>query len=252
GAIPDTIQVCDNNEIKASIFYPAQISYTPPPPPPQNVCIPDFTPVSNAYEVWVWDEADCEWIGHDPGDSPILIDVAGEGFHLTSAEDGVTFDIHGDGNPIPISWTSGAYQNAFLALDRNGNGIIDSGKELFGNVTAQPPSEHPNGFLALAEFDKPENGGNGDGVIDEKDAVYAKLLLWIDANHDGISQPEELHSLPELGVISIDLKYVRSDRVDEFGNYFRYRGKANAGGDSEGDPVNRTIYDVFFVGEDQP
>jgi hypothetical protein len=250
--IPDTIQTCDNSEIKNSTFYPAQTSSSGSSPSPISTCEPTTTPPASAYDSYEWDASACEWIEFNADHSPILIDVAGEGFHLTSAADGVTFDINGDGHPIPIAWTSGAYQNAFLALDRNGNGVIDSGKELFGNATAQPPSEHPNGFLALAEFDKPENGGNGDGVIDARDAVYSHLLLWIDANHDGISQPEELHSLPEMGVISIDLKYVRSDWVDEFGNHFRYRGKANAGGDPTGDPVDRTIYDVFFVGEDQP
>jgi hypothetical protein len=174
------------------------------------------------------------------------VDTDGHGFHLTSAADGIWFDIAGNGHPVKFAWTAANSRNAFLALDRNHNGRIDSGKELFGNFTEQPPSDDPNGYLALAEFDKPENGGNGDGIIDWHDAVYSKLLLWIDENHDGISQPNELHSLPELGVFSIALTYNREPFIDQFGNSFRYRGVLNP------DPLDgesrdgRYTYDVFF------
>ena len=181
-----------------------------------------------------------------PCSSPILIDTKGNGFSLTSAADGVSFDISGDGNPLKLAWTTAASGNAFLALDRNRDGLIDSGKELFGNYTEQPLSNKPNGYLALAEFDKPENGGNGDGIIDERDAVYSKLLLWIDENHDGISQPNELHTLREMGVYSIGLKYRPEPYMDVFGNWFRYRGMLNADPTDGRSKDGRWTYDVFL------
>jgi len=185
---------------------------------------------------------------NSPDCSPIIIDVSGNGFHLTSADKGVQFDISGDGTPLQIAWTASDSGNAFLVLDRDKNGIIASGKELFGNFTPQPPSPHPNGFIALAEFDKPENGGNLDGIIDERDAVFADLRLWVDVNHDGVSEPGELFKLPELGVYSISLDYKESRRTDEYGNQFRYRAKINVGRNQEDvSTAGRLAYDVFLT-----
>jgi len=133
--------------------------------------------------------------------------------------------------------------NAFLALP-GADGLIHSGKQLFGNFTPQPSSATPNGFAALAVYDLPANGGNGNGIIDSGDAIFASLRLWIDANHDGISQPEELHALPALGVSSISLNYKWDRRTDQYGNVLRYHAQVNPG-----DPTNtgRMAYDVFFV-----
>jgi len=150
--------------------------------------------------------------------SPIVIDPRGQGFHLTSLQDGVSFQMD-PGNPMQVSWTDPQFKNGFLALDRNHNGVIDDGSELFGNFTPQPPSGSPNGYKALAVFDDPKNGGNGNGLIDPGDTI----LLWIDKNHNGISEPDELFSLVEVGVFAIDLHYSTDEHEDQFGNTFRYK-----------------------------
>ena len=157
----------------------------------------------------------------------------------------MNFDIGNLGNKQRVAWTDAGYHNAFLVLDRNGDGLINDGAELFGSASPQPKSNDPNGFRALAEFDKPESGGNGDGVIDGRDAIWSRLRLWVDSNHDGISQPEELLSLEDEGVYSISLEYKLTPLKDEFGNQFVQKGRVNMHRPTG--EVNRTVYDVQFV-----
>lgn len=157
--------------------------------------------------------------------TPIVIDALGQGFHITDVNHGVQFKFFPNKPPVQVSWTDAAFRNGWLALDRNGNGLIDDATELFGNLTSQPQNPNRNGYIALAVFDDPQNGGNGNGLIDPGDTVYRRLRVWIDANHNGVSEPGELHRLRELGVFSIDLRYRLSKYVDPNGNQFRYQAR---------------------------
>ncbi len=183
----------------------------------------------------------CEAGGWTCVGSPIAIDTAGVGFHFTTVPNGVQFRVLPGQDLHQMSWPEASFHNGWLALDRNGDGRIDDFTELFGNATPQPKTAHPNGYLALAVFDDPANGGNGNGVIDPGDAVYSHLRVWIDENHNGISEPNELYPLQDLGIFRIDLSYYLAWYVDENGNVYRYKSKIWDEAGQEHD----VCYDVF-------
>lgn len=201
-------------------------------PPPTNEC------PGGSYMQCTWQGWQCVSQG-----SPIIIDTKGEGYHLTSLAGGVKFTFFPGKAPVQMSWTDNAYSNGFLVLDRNEDGMINDGSELFGTETPQPPSSQPNGYIALSVYDDPQNGGNGNGAIDPGDAIFTRLRIWIDANHNGVSDPGELHSLGEFGITQIGLKYRQDPFVDQYGNAFRYTAGIL---DGAGQHDQRT-YDVLLL-----
>ena len=178
---------------------------------------------------------------------PIIVDTAGNGYHLTSVENGVLFDLDADGTPELVAWTQPGSGDAFLAIDRNGNGRIDDGTELFGNhtpVMLRSDATAANGFEALKFFESPLNGAVGmlDQRIDARDPAWSRLLLWRDLNHNGISEPDELQSVSSAGLAAIGTDYKTTRKVDRFGNEFRQVGRL-----TWADGETAKVYDVWLT-----
>jgi RHS repeat-associated protein len=190
-----------------------------------------------------WDAESCSC--HFEWEDPLVLTLDGKPIHLTDAAGGVEFDLGGSGTRTPVAWTRAGSTAAFLVLDLDQDGLITTGAELLGVPVGAPrrhkPAAGENSFTLLAAYDDPANGGNGDGKISAADAVFNRLRLWVDANHDGVSQPGELLPLAAAGVVSIELSYHTTGRRDGHGNFFRYRGVVHL---SSGRTV--PMWDVFL------
>lgn len=165
-----------------------------------------------------YDYADCG----DQCGSPVVLHLGGGQLSFTAPESGVRFDIDADGDRELLAWTPPATATGFLALDRNNNGVIDDGKELFGDHTIlRGGGRAVNGYDALREFDL-----NDDAVVDAADAVWASLRIWVDSNHDGETTRNELLTMETAGVLSISTAARWTARTDIYGNQFRYAAPA--------------------------
>ena len=123
---------------------------------------------------------------------PLIVDVNKNGkFDVTTIENGVNFSFTGTRSQA-TAWLSG---DGFLFHDRNSNGVVDNGTELFGTDRS-----FNGGFTHLAHFDSDKNG-----VIDHKDDVYKSLFVWVDTNMDGVSTKDEVTTLLKVGVMNIDV-----------------------------------------------
>ena len=125
-----------------------------------------------------------------------MLDLGEPGLNFSSGANGVAFDINADGAADQVAWTEG--EDGILALDVDGNGTIDNGSEIFTPQFAG--GQYSSSMAALASLDS-----NGDGRIDESDESFDRLVVWKDADHDGVSDPGELSSLGDNGITGIDL-----------------------------------------------
>ena len=147
--------------------------------------------------------------------SPLALDLDGDGIETLSIDEGVNFDLLANGNMLRTGWI--APDDGLLAMDRNRDGVISSGAELFGESTAGlAPNAH--GFDALAKLD-----ANHDGVINWEDVAFDQLLVWRDLNRDGHSDAGELFKLGDVGINSLSLEHRLGTEVQS-GNWLGLLG----------------------------
>jgi len=176
--------------------------------------------------------------------SPIVVDTHKDGVRLGPAGRTVSFDVNADGFPDAVQWVRRGGDEAFLALDRNRNGVVDDGSELFGVGTPLfEGGSAPNGFVGLAQYDQPLLGGNNDGVISRADAIWPELMLWLDANADGVATRNEMRRPESLGLTSFGTIPRVQRLTDAAGNSLPYWAWAGA----TGRPARTLMVDVYFL-----
>ena len=153
-----------------------------------------------------------------PRGDPIILDLAGDGLETVGLASNIHFDHNGDGVLTKTGWVGA--NDALLVWDRNANGSIDTGAELFGDFTPLPNGTlAPNGFAALAALDS-----NGDGILDAADPAFAELKLWRDTDQNGVTGEGELISLTDAGIVSLNLAHSLKNQSLANGNTLAREG----------------------------
>ena len=223
---------------------------------------------SKSWE-WLWDSRTAEFLGINKGDklglakginnikgllddlitslqtsfneaktitSPIILDLDGNGVDTISKSAGVHFDLDGNKFAETTGWVG--KNDGLLVLDRNGNGKIDNGSELFGNNTIlKNGSKAAHGFAALSELDS-----NKDGKIDASDTAYSQLRVWKDSNSNGVVDTGELLTLTQTGVKSLNTGFTNQTLTDAQGNQH-----LQVGNYTRNDGSTRAMNDVWFA-----
>ena len=160
---------------------------------------------------------------------PLVLDLNNDGITMGSALDSYAqFDLDASGFKERVGWINA--KDGFLARDLNGNGKIDSGRELFGEHTLLKNGKlATNGFEALSDLDS-----NGDGIVDTKDAMFSSLKVWKDADGDGVTDDGELLGLDELGITGINIWHEVNDKLDKNHNTETGLGSFNKRDGSKG------------------
>jgi hypothetical protein len=192
-----------------------------------------LTVALHAGNAWSWSSC-----------SPIVIDLGTNGINLGQAGVGVYFDVNADGVRDHVQWVRRGGDEGFLALDRSGNGLVDTGAELFGVGTPLllEGGNAPNGFVGLAQYDSRSLGGNDDGLITEADAIWPQLRIWVDANADGVSTYDEMRTLRSFGITALETIPKIHKHVDAAGNVIPYWAWAT----QRTRPGRALMVDVFF------
>jgi hypothetical protein len=178
-----------------------------------------------------------------------VLDLNGDGVHTTGIESTVDFDIDGNGTLDRVGWTNAATEEGLLWLDLDANHVVGGGHELFGIGMVMPDGRKaPDGFEALRVYDAPAFGGDADGAITRHDQIWGRLRIWVDRNHDAVSQSSEIGPIQVYGVLSIQLAFVVYPEVEANGNRRKFRSTYAKRTTRNGRPVlvDLAIEDIFF------